>query len=70
MGTVDLTYFSKGILKTQLKRDQKAVLLESVEAGRCEPFQGMTKAEAIMILRQDIADFDEILARFRKHYGG
>lgn len=62
-----LTYFSKGIEKTQLKRDQKAMLLASVRAGRCEPSHGMTKEEAVTILIQDIADYDEILARFRRH---
>jgi hypothetical protein len=64
-----LTYFSKGVAKTQLKRDHKATLLESVRAGRCEPSHGMTKEEAITILVQDIADYDEILARLRKHDG-
>jgi len=62
-----LTYFSKGIAKTQLKRDHKASLLESVRAGRSEPSHGMTKDEAVMILVQDIADYDEILARLRRH---
>ena len=62
-----MTYFSKGIAHTQLKRDQKADLLASVEAGLCAPMHGMTKEEAMKILRQDIADFDEILARLRKH---
>jgi hypothetical protein len=60
-----LTYFSKGIVSTQLKRDQKATLLASIEAGLCEPSHGMTKQEAIMILSQDIADYDEILSRLR-----
>jgi hypothetical protein len=27
----------------------------------------MTKDEAVKILTQDIADYDEILARFRRH---
>jgi hypothetical protein len=62
-----LTYFGKGIAKTQIKRDNKARLLESVRAGRCEPSHGMTKDEAVTILVQDIADYDEILARLRKH---
>jgi hypothetical protein len=62
-----LTYFSKGIAKTQLKRDHKAALLESVRAGRSEPSHGMTRDEAVTMLVQDIADYDEILARFRKH---
>ena len=60
-----MTYFSKGIEKTKLKRDHKASLLESVLAGHREPPHGMTKEEAITILLQDIADYDEILARFR-----
>jgi hypothetical protein len=65
-----LTYFSKGIEKTQLKRDHKAELLESVRAGRSEPSHGMTKDEAVTMLVQDIADYDEILARFRSQgYG-
>ena len=68
-GASRLTYFSKGIAKTQLKRDQKATLLESVRAGRSEPSHGMTKAEAVTILTQDVADYDEILARFRRHDG-
>jgi hypothetical protein len=60
-----LNYFSKGIEKTQLKRDHKFALLESVRAGRSEPSHGMTREEAVTILSQDIADYDEILARFR-----
>jgi hypothetical protein len=62
-----LTYFSKGIEKTQLKRDHKAALLASVRADLSEPSHGMTKEEAITILMQDIADYDEILARLRGH---
>lgn len=62
-----MTYFSKGIAKTQLKRDHKAALLERVRAGCSEPSHGMTKDEAVKILTQDIADYDEILARFRRH---
>lgn len=62
-----LTYFSKGIAKTQLKRDHKATLLESVRTGRSEPSHGMTKDEAVTMLVQDIADYDEILARLRRH---
>jgi hypothetical protein len=60
-----LTYFSKGVATTQLRRDQKASLLELIRAGLREPSHGMTKEEAIVILSQDIADYDEILARFR-----
>jgi hypothetical protein len=60
-----LTYFSNGIEKTQIKRDQKSELLESVRAGRSEPSHGMTKEEAVTMLIQDIADYDQILARFR-----
>ena len=62
-----LTYFSTGIEKTQVKRDQKAMLLASVRAGGCEPSHGMTKEEAITLLLQDIADYDEILSRLRRH---
>ena len=64
-----LTYFSKGIEKTQLKRDHKAALLESVRTGSGEPAHGMTKDEAVRMLVQDIADYDEILARLRRHGG-
>lgn len=64
-----LTYFSKGIEKTQLKRDHKATLLESVRAGRSAPSHGMTQKEAITMLIQDIADYDEILTRLRSHDG-
>lgn len=60
-----LSYLSKGIAKTQLKRDQKATLLAAVRAGHSEPSHGMTKQEAVTMLVQDIADYDEILARFR-----
>lgn len=60
-----MAYFSKGIATTQLKRDHKAMLLAAIEAGGREPSHGMTKEEAITILSQDIADYDEILARFR-----
>ena len=62
-----MDYFSKGVEKTQLKREQKAMLLASVRDGRCEPLHGMTKEEAVTILLQDIADYDEILARLRRH---
>lgn len=60
-----MSYYGKGIAKTQLKRDNKATLLASIEAGACLPSHGMTKAEAITILSQDIADYDQILARLR-----
>jgi hypothetical protein len=62
-----LAYFSKGIAKTQAKRDHKATLLASIQAGDCEPSHGMTKDEAIIMLCQDIADYDEILIRLRSH---
>jgi hypothetical protein len=65
-----LTYLSNGIEKTQLRRDHKAELLESVRAGRSEPSHGMTKEEAVTMLIQDIADFDQILARFRSQDHG
>jgi hypothetical protein len=65
----DLSYFSKGIEKTQLKRDHKAALLASIEAGRCAPGHGMTREDAITILRQDLADYDEIIARLQEHGG-
>jgi predicted nucleotidyltransferase len=65
-----LTYFSKGIEQTQLKRDQKAALLASVQVGSCEPSHGMSKDEAITILLQDIADFDSILERLRMRVAG
>lgn len=61
-----MTYFLKGLEKTRFKRDQKAMLLASIRADRCEPSHGMTKEEAITILVQDIADYDQILARFRE----
>lgn len=67
MGGSGLTYFAKGIQKTQLKRDRKAALLVSFRAGLCEPTHGMTKQEAITMLSQDIADYNEILARLRVH---
>lgn len=60
-----MTYFANGIVKTQLKRDHKAMLLASIEAGVAEPSHGMTREEAIMLLSQDIADYDEILVRLR-----
>jgi hypothetical protein len=62
-----LNYFSKGVAKTQLKRDHKATLLELVRAGRSQPSHGMTKDQAVTMLIQDIADYDEILARLRSH---
>ena len=68
-GTAALSYFSKGIEKTQIKRDDKATLLAAVRDGRCEPSHGMTKEDAITILIQDIADYDQILARLRTHNG-
>lgn len=60
-----MSYFTKGIAKTQLKRDYKAQLLASIRAGVCDPSHGMTRDEAIRILSQDVADYDEILARFQ-----
>ena len=60
-----MSYLSRGFAKTQLKRDRKAALLASIQADLCEPSHGMTKHEAITILSQDIAEYDEILARFR-----
>lgn len=66
-GGSGLTYFAKGIQETQLKRDHKAALLISVRAGLCEPAHGMTREEAITILSQDIADYDDILARLGGH---
>jgi len=65
-----LTYFNKGIAATQIKRDHKAGLLESVRAGRSQPSHGMTKDEAVTMLVQDIADYDEILGRLRRHDDG
>ena len=64
-----MTYFSKGVEKTQLRRDQKAALLASIRSGRSEPSHGMTEEEATTMLLQDIADFDKILAGFRRHDG-
>ncbi|GAA3902062.1 hypothetical protein GCM10022276_20980 [Sphingomonas limnosediminicola] len=61
-----MTYFSKGVEKTQLKRDQKAAQLASIRDGSCEPTQGMTKEEATTMLLQDIADYDAILAGLRR----
>lgn len=69
MEACELTYFAKGIAKIQLKRDQKALLLASVRAGRSAPSHGMSKEEAVTMLAQDIADYDEILARLRRHDG-
>ena len=62
-----MAYFSRGIEKTQFKRDLKAMLLASVRDGHCEPLHGMTKEEAVTMLLQDIADYDEILARLWRH---
>lgn len=64
-----LSYLTKGIRRTQLKRDQKAMLLASIQSGLSEPSHGMTMDEAIIILSQDIADYDEILARFKRAEG-
>lgn len=61
-----MSYFAKGIAKTQLKRDRKAQLLASVRAGNTESLLGMTPQDMISILVQDIADYDDILARFRR----
>ena len=59
-----MSYFAKGTAKAQLKRDHKAKLLASIRAGGCDSWNGMTKGEAITILSQDLADYDEMLARF------
>lgn len=61
-----LSYLDKGIRKTQLKRDQKASLLASIQAGLSKPSHGMTRDEAITMLSQDLADYDQILARFKR----
>ena len=61
-----MSYSGKGIAKTQLKRDHKAALLASIRNGLCEPSHGMTKEEAITMLSQDIADYDDILANLRR----
>ena len=58
-----MSYSDRGIAKTQLKRDHKAALLASIQANACEPSHGMTKEEAITMLSQDIADYDDILVR-------
>ena len=60
-GGDEVNYFRKGIAKTQVKRDQKAMLLASIRAGTTEPLHGLTKDEAITILLQDIADYDQII---------
>lgn len=62
-----LSYLSRGIEKTQLKRDQKATLLASIEAGTCQPSQGIPKDQATAMLIQEIADYDAILAGLRRH---
>ena len=62
-----MSYFTKGIAKTQLKRDHKAKLLASIRTDGGDSWNGMTKDEAITILTQDVADYDEILARFQEH---
>lgn len=61
-----MSYFSKGVAKTQLKRDTKAALLASVRDGSCKPSHGMSKEEAITLLVQDIADYDKILDGLRR----
>lgn len=62
-----MAYLSNGVEKTQRKRDRKVTVLESVRAGRSEPAHGMTREEAVKMLTQDIADYDEILERLRRH---
>jgi hypothetical protein len=62
-----LTYFSKGIEKTQLRRDDKATLLASLRAGGTAPSHGLSREDAITMLVQDIADYDQILAGLRRH---
>ncbi|HEX6605254.1 MAG TPA: hypothetical protein VF027_10310 [Sphingomicrobium sp.] len=62
-----MSYFSHGIEKTLRKRNRKVTLLASVRAGRCEPPHGMTKEDAIVILSQDIADFEAVLLSLRGH---
>ncbi len=64
-----MTYFSKGIEKTLLRRNEKATLLASIRAGRCVPPHGMTEGEAVTMLVQDIADYDAILSSMRQHGG-
>lgn len=65
-----MTYFSKGVAKTRRIRDDKVQFLAAIEAGDRTPSHGMSKAEAVIMLSQDIADCDEILARFRGYSDG
>ena len=62
-----MAYLNKGIERTLLKRNRKVALLASIRAESCVPPHGMTKAEAITMLVQDIADFDGILSSLRRH---
>lgn len=65
-GGVVLTYVTKGIEKTELRRDHKVALLAAVRAGHSEPLNGLTQEEAITMLLQDIADYEHILTRLRR----
>jgi hypothetical protein len=61
-----VTHFANGIAQTQLKRDKKAALLAAVEAGDTQDLRGMTQRDMITMLTQDVADYDDILARLRQ----
>ena len=63
------TYFGKGIEKTQAKRDRKALQLAAIRSGASQPDHGMSQEEAAIMLLQDIADYDQILAGLKRQNG-
>lgn len=60
------TYFARGIEKTQAKRDRKSLQLAAIRSGASQPAHGMTQEEAVIMLLQDIADYDKILAGLKR----
>lgn len=64
------TFFERGIVHTEAKRDRKLEQLAAVRSGEAEPAHGMSLDEAVTLLLQDIADFDRILIGLRKQNGG
>ena len=63
------TYFGKGIENTQAKRDRKALQLAALRSGASQPAHGMSQEEAVIMLLQDIADYDQILAGLKRQKG-
>ena len=63
------TFLERGIEKTQARRDRKAQQLAAVRSGESGPGHGLSTEDAVIMLLQDIADYDLILTRLRRQNG-